>query len=971
MEDQQQQQQQHDEPMLKTCDSEATSSYQLGGFGVDAAIGESKRWLQSLEKSIRAIVSIRLLSVRAFDGNGASFSVATGFVVDMERGLILTNRHVVTPGPVVADAIFLNKEEVDLVPIYRDPVHDFGFFRFDPKKVKFLQLHEIPLRAEAAKIGAEIRVVGNDAGEKLSILPGILAKMDRDAPSYGSSSYNDFNTFYYAAASSTSGGSSGSPVLNIDGCAIALNAGGAKKAASSFYLPLDRVVRVLGLIQEGKPVPRGTIQTIFRHTAFDEVRRLGLPGETEALVRQQFPQETGMLVVDQVIQGGPAHDQLRTGDVLIKFAGHYGATFLAIEEYLDAHVGETVEAQFQRGDEQYTATISIQDLHSITPDRYLEIGGGIVHALSYQQARNASLPVGGVYLAQAGHMFMKAHLAQPCIITSVAGQPTPTLDDFARVMASLPNGFRTVLRYFMIRDRHRVRTAFIMMDRLWFPMQMCTRNDEDGLWYSKPYTLEASNGEKSLVTTANGNPTFAPAPLSFPGGNALGKKTLLSLVMVSFDIPYMIDGISSSSYHGMGVVVDAEQGFVLVDQNTVPIALGDVLITIAATVEIPAKVVFVHPVYNFSIVQYDPKTLGTVAGHIGSVVLADKPLEVGETADYIGLSSNWTVVTMKSVVTKLDRLVLRDFQPPRYKACNIEVLHFDRITKSVGGVFIDDVGAVNALWLSFSYQDSAGRKEVFRGLPVSIVRPIVDELRASRIPAYVNILPAQLLTFSLSKARSGLGLSDTWIQKLESCYEDKRQVLGIKRCAAGTDCAGKLESGDLLLAIDGQVLVRDADVERAVDGKTELTALVVRDQKEKEVTVSTSQLSAMGTDRVIVWCGLVIQSPHYAVASLGYIPEEGGGVYCSRWCYGSPAHKYGLRATIWLVEVNGEPTRTLDDFLRVVERLDNRESVRLKTISINTKPKVFTLKTDYHYWPTVELRREGLDWKYVEHAVGA
>lgn len=818
----------------------------------------------------------------------------------------------------------------------------------------------------SSAVGVEIRVVGNDAGEKLSILPGILAKVDRDAPSYGSNTYNDFNTFYYAAASSTSGGSSGSPVLNIDGCAIALNAGGAKKAASSFYLPLDRVVRALKLIQEGLDVSRGTLQTIFRHTAFDEVRRLGLPAETEAIVREHFPAETGMLVVDQVIQNGPADQKLQTGDILIKFAGQYETTFLNIEDFLDSHVGQTVEVEFQRGGTTHVVQVEVADLHAVTPHRYLEVGGSIVHSLSYQQARNASLPVGGVYLAQAGHMFMKAHLTQPCIITAVDGKPTPTLGEFVRVLAALPNGYRTVLRYFMIRDRHRVRTAFIMMDRLWFPMQICTRNDHDGLWYS-----ELCPDTSASVSPATSIPSFAPAPLSFPGGSELGRKLLLSLVMVSFDIPYMVDGISSSSYHGMGLVVDADHGFVLVDQNTVPIALGDVLVTIAASVEVPAKVVFVHPVHNFSIVKYDPSQLGAVAAHLASVAFAEKPLEVGETTDYIGLSSNWSVVTMKSVVTKIDRLVFRDFQPPRYKASNVEVLHFDRTTKSVGGVFMDETGGVSALWLSFSYQDAAGRKEVFRGLPISVVRPIVDELRhgQGRVPSFVNILPVQLLTYSLSKARAGLGLSDAWIQKLERCYEDKRQILGIKRSAAGTDCAKKLESGDLLLEVDGQVVVRDADVESAVKDKSKLDLLVLRNQEELTLSVETNQLSGMGTDRVVVWAGLVVQQPHYSVATLGYIPEEGGGVYCSRWCYGSPAHKYGLRATIWIVEVNGEPTATLDEFLSVVKKLHNGDSVRLKTIAINTKPKVFTLKTDYHYWPTVELRREEWDWRYVSHPV--
>ncbi|PWA99684.1 protease Do-like 7 [Artemisia annua] len=1053
-------------------------------------------WRKTVEKVVPAVVELHITACRAFDTEYADASQATGFVVDKRHGIILTNRHVVSPGPVVAEAVFVNREEIPVYPIYRDPVHDFGFFRFDPAAIKYLSYEEIPLAPEAASVGLEIRVIGNDSGEKMSILSGTLARLDREAPQYAEDGYNDFNTFYLQAASGTKGGSSGSPVIDCQGRAVALNAGGMTSSASAFYFPLERVVRALKFLQTGVDccqnkweavtIPRGTLQATFIHKGFDEIRRLGLRSETEQLVRHASPlSETGMLVVDSVVPGGPAYKSLVPGDVLVRMNGEVITHFLKMETLLDDGVGQNVELDFERGGIPLTVQLVVQDLHSITPNFFLEVSGAVIHPLSYQQARNFHFPCGLVYVSEPGCMLNRAGVPQHAIIKKLAGEDISHLEDFINALSKLSRGARVPLEYITHEDRHRQKSVLVALDRHeWYASpQIYTRDDTSGIWIGKQALppnsqLISSFGIKQGLTSNRDVENFPVEPVhqdvivqlanriarmdtssfehvtdgphahleydngtntrrvgedlsaelddlissgdtavrgyrdsSAKSGNAsfaerVIEPTLLRL-KVYIPLSCILDGVQSRRSSGTGVIIyqSEEMGLVAVDKHTVAISACEVMLSFAALpIEIPGEVVFMHPVHNYAIIAYDPTALGPTGASVvrAAELLPEPAVGRGETVYLVGLSSSLRATSRKSVVTNpYAALKLSSSDSPRYRATNMEFIELDTdFGSNFTGVLTDEHGRVKAIWGSFStwvsslysffsqcrvylklitkscsQQKSRSNQykdhQFVKGIPVNSLSQVLKEIisGAKGPPLLINgvrkampllrILEVELYPTLLSEARS-FGLSNNWIQALVKKDPVRRQVLQVQCCLAGSKAENVLEQGDMVLAINKKPVTCFKDVDNAchaLDDIDDLLKLTIwRQGRELELLVGTDIRDGNGTTRAINWSGCLVQYPHPEVRALGFLPEEGHGVYVTEWCDGSPMERYDLDLDQWIVEVNGQPTKDLDAFINVIKEIEDEEFARVKTVKLDGETQVLTMKQNLYYWPTWELR---------------
>ncbi|KAJ2771059.1 hypothetical protein IWQ57_002382 [Coemansia nantahalensis] len=964
---------------------------------------DSFGWDTLQDRLRNSIVSISSVVPMDFDTESRGGHNATGFIVDAEQGIVLSNRHVMAPGPSYHKGTFFNNQEIHLQPHYYDPVHDFSFFRYDPAELKGIVPVAIRLAPEKARSGLPVRVIGNDSNEKMSVLQGELSQLDRNAPNYnrdGDECYKDFNTFYFQSATSSSGGSSGSPVVDIEGDAVALQAGGRADTASNFFLPLDRVKYALDYIRRGAVPPRGTMQAVFTHINHTDAERRGL--EREAAVQEGACIEgtTGVLIVKKILASGPADGCLAIGDIVITANATAIHGFVELAQILDSSIGSSVCFRVFRNSQFVTVSVDVQDLHCFMPSKFLKIGGRILHDLSIHHALCASVPIFGVKITGNDNAFFPCgECRQRNVIYAINNRPTPNLEALMDVLYDVRRE-ETVLvhvkNYDDLRDEAVFATSCPVVT---LSTMVYTRSLATGFWSFKEFDGLAAPERISRPAQ------LAEAPIASDSAVVdlcrdmkaadLGEKSHIAAIkqaIVHIDARPLCpaDGHYRGQHTGCGLVVDARRGLIVCPTDVVSNPTSHVTVTFGGVLRTPATVAYVHPMYPVSFLKYDPTLIAdglldfTIVG--SSVVPADgvdaaKPLATGESITVLFNTTTAGLELVKTVVSGR-----RTISTTSCNLCfnqrffNIEVFTVAGGTTTTDpsfGAVCDDDGTIRGLYIGLPKCAHDEKHCGLVGIDISLMLPIITRLLGSdATPNCVRTLDVEYEHLSFAKA-GAYGATSAHANAVVQETPDARAFLKVTKVIKVRPAeTAQLEVGDIVLRANGKTVSQMADIACFYGGDS-ADLSIIRRGKEMALSVPTSPHVGFNTRRVVFWAGVYLQEPHAQVIQQATCVAS--QVHSFFYDAGTPYAQGAGHYDVFVTDVGGTPVNTLDDAVRVVKQLKSKTAqefnecvaanerfssgrmpgldVTVGATKLTGEKVVEAIRTNDHYLPAWQLTR--------------
>ena len=291
------------------------------------------------KKNISAVVSISVETLR-------SSSTGTGVIIS-QLGYIVTNAHVIEDA-VSIQVLLTDNRSFHAHIVGSDPISDLAVLHIEATGLTAAEFGD----SEAMRVGDTVVAIGDPLGQALrgSMTDGIISAINRDVKVSG----RTMNLLQTNAALNP--GNSGGPLINCYGQIVGINT-----------MKISAFADQSGVEGLGFAIPSATVKEIVDQLVTQGYvsgrPTLGLHGDSISRFDQYYYRWPAGLYLTQIDEASDACAKgVMAGDILLSINGQSIASQDALEESLYAlNVGDTVEAIFYRGGEQYQLTLTLTE----------------------------------------------------------------------------------------------------------------------------------------------------------------------------------------------------------------------------------------------------------------------------------------------------------------------------------------------------------------------------------------------------------------------------------------------------------------------------------------------------------------------------------------------------------------------------------------------------------------------------------
>ncbi|MBA5777768.1 DegQ family serine endoprotease [Stappia sp. F7233] len=268
-------------------------------------------------------------------------SLGSGFVIDGNEGIVVTNNHVIED----ADEITVNFNDgtkLEAEVLGTDTKTDIAVLKVKPQTpLKDVHFGD----SETMRVGDWVMAIGNPFGLGGTVTTGIVSARNRDI---NSGPYDN----YLQTDASINRGNSGGPLFNQEGEVIGINTAIISPSGGSigigFAIPSHTAMRVIDQLRQFGETRRGWLGVRIQEVTDEIAESLGMAKSEGALVAG-------------VTEDGPAEAAgLQPGDVVLRFDGQVVPTMRDLPRMVaDTTIGKEVEVVVLRKGEEVILKVTL------------------------------------------------------------------------------------------------------------------------------------------------------------------------------------------------------------------------------------------------------------------------------------------------------------------------------------------------------------------------------------------------------------------------------------------------------------------------------------------------------------------------------------------------------------------------------------------------------------------------------------